>query len=225
MMVQVPLRVGPGFPAPPAAPRAVATTHGGTPILRSIRLVAVVALALAAPALGREPVSLIDPGKPAREWTFGNGPEFPGAKGELKLAAEPFRGKPVLSLHGNFTAGGNYVQVWVALPKTRVKALSFRVNSPAGSKRLPIRYTDPEDKVHQVNLKLNEKGGWQHIVFPVEDFFRKMAAAGALDIVVGYETWGGAKDRQQHDKPRQDIPNLAILASRAMGTIPCGSSS
>ncbi|HUU89732.1 MAG TPA: hypothetical protein VM238_00830, partial [Phycisphaerae bacterium] len=142
---------------------------------RSMPLVAVVALALAAPALGQEPVSLIDPGKPAGGWAFGNGPEFPGAKGELQLAAEPYRGKPVLSLHGDFTEGGNYVQAWVALPKTRVKALSFWVNSPAGSKRLPIRYTDAEDKVHQVNLKLNEKGGWQHIVFPVETFFKKMA--------------------------------------------------
>jgi len=179
---------------------------------RSMPLVAVVALALAAPALGQEPVSLIDPGKPAGGWAFGNGPEFPGAKGELQLAAEPYRGKPVLSLHGDFTEGGNYVQAWVALPKTRVKALSFWVNSPAGSKRLPIRYTDAEDKVHQVNLKLNEKGGWQHIVFPVETFFKKMAAGTALDIVVGYETWAGAGDS------RQATPALAILASRAMGT-------
>ncbi|MBM4017511.1 MAG: hypothetical protein FJ288_04140 [Planctomycetes bacterium] len=186
--------------------------------MRSIHWVAAVALALAVPALGQESVSLIDPGKAAGGWTFGNGPEFPGAQGELRLAAESFRGKPVLSLHGDFTQGGNYVQAWVALPKTRAKALSFWVNSPAGSARLPIRYTDAQDKVHQVNLKLNEKGGWQHIVFPVEDFFRKMAAATALDIVVGYETWDGAKDRERHHKPPQDSPNLAVLASRAMGT-------
>jgi len=186
--------------------------------LRTMALTAVVALALAAPALGQEPVSLVNPDKPAGGWTFGNGPEFPGARGELKLATEPFRGKPVLSLHGDFTQGGNYVQAWVALPKTRVKALSFWVNSPAGSQRLPIRYTDDADKVHQVNLKLNEKGGWQHIVFPVEEFFKKMAAAGALDIVANYETWGGAEDSKKHNKPHQDVPNLAILASRAMGT-------
>ncbi|MFP4058248.1 MAG: hypothetical protein ACLF0G_15380 [Candidatus Brocadiia bacterium] len=186
--------------------------------MRRTCLVAATVLALAALARGAEPVPLIDPGKPAGGWTFGNGPEFPGARGELRLAEERFRGKPVLSLHGDFTKGGNYVQAWIALPKGPVEALSFWVNTPPGSKRLPIRFTDAEDTVHQVNLKLDERGGWQHMVFPVKDFFRKMAAGQALDMVAGYETWDGAKDRQKHDKPRQDVPNLAILASRAMGT-------
>lgn len=174
--------------------------------------------ALAAEALAQEPAPLIDPAKPAGGWAFGNGPEFPGATGKPALAAERFRDGPVLSLSGDFTKGGNYVQAWVALPKTPVAALSFWVNSPAGSKRLPIRYTDSADKVHQVNLRLNEKGGWQHLVFPVEDFFKKMGTPGAPDIVVGYETWDGAQDRQRHHKRDQPSPNLAILASRAMGT-------
>ena len=103
-------------------------------------------LALAAATRGQEPVSLIDPSQPAGGWQFGNGPEFPGAQGKLELAAESFRGKPTLSLYGDFTAGGNYVQAWVALPKTGLGTLSFWVNSPAGSKRLPIRFTDAKDK-------------------------------------------------------------------------------
>lgn len=171
-----------------------------------------------APGFGQEAVPLIDPAKPAGGWAFSNGPEFPGAKGTLALAPEPYRGKPVLALHGDFTEGGNYVQAWTPLPKTRVKAISFWVNCPPGAQRLPIRYTDETDKVHQVNLRLSDKGGWQHIVFPVEEFFRSMAAGAGLDIVAGYETWGGAQDRQKHNKPHQECPNLAILASRAMGT-------
>jgi len=185
---------------------------------RRSMLSALVVSALAARALCGQPVPLIDAAKPGGGWTFGNGPEFPGAQGKLELAAERFRGKPVLSLYGDFTKGGNYVQAWVALPKTEVKALSFWVNSPAGSKRLPIRFTDAADKVHQINLKLNEKGGWQRIVLPIAKFFKTMGTPGALDIVVGYETWGGAQDRKKHHKPHQPCPNLAILASRAMGT-------
>ncbi|MFW6108261.1 MAG: hypothetical protein ACOC8D_00455 [bacterium] len=181
-------------------------------------LVVLMVLALAAAALGGEAVPLIDPAQPRGGWTFGNGPEFPGARGTLELADEPFRGKPVLSLHGDFTEGGNYVQAWVPLPKTEVETLSFWVNAPAGSKRLPIRFTDADDKVHQINLKLNAKGGWQHIDLPIARFFETMGTPDALDIVVGYETWGGAQDRKKHGKPRQDVPNLAILASRAMGT-------
>ena len=185
---------------------------------RGLMLSALMVSAVAAAALGGQPVPLIDAAKPGGGWTFGNGPEFPGAQGKLELAAERFRGKPVLSLYGDFTKGGNYVQAWVALPKTPVDTLSFWVNSPAGSKRLPVRYTDAADKCHQINLKLNDKGGWQHIVLPIAKFFKTMGTPGALDIVVAYESWGGAQDRERHNKRAQPIPNLAILASRAMGT-------
>lgn len=172
----------------------------------------------AAPTFGREPVTLIDTSKPAGGWDFGNGPEFPGAQGRLELAAEPFRRKPVLSLHGDFTGGGNYVQAWVALPKTGLGTLSFWVNSPAGSKRLPIRFIDAGDKCHQINLRLNDKGGWQHLVLPLDVFFKKMGTSEALDVVVGYESWDAVADREKHNKPATPSPSLAILASRAMGT-------
>jgi hypothetical protein len=177
-----------------------------------------IVLTLAVAASAQEPVALIDAGKPAGGWVFDNGREFPGAQGKLELAAESFRGKPVLSLHGDFTQGGNYVQAWVALPKTKLDTLSFWVNAPVGSKRLPIRFMDANDQVHQINLKLNEKGGWQQLVLPLDDFFKKMGTSSALDIVAGYETWDGAKDREQHQKQQQPSPNLAILASRAMET-------
>lgn len=174
--------------------------------------------ALAVAAFARDPVALIDPNKPAGGWVFDNGREFPGAQGSLELAAESFRGNPVLSLHGDFTRGGNYVQAWVPLPKTSPDTLSFWVNSPAGSKRLPIRFTDANDQVHQINLKLNENGGWQYLVLPLDRFFKKMGTSSAPDIVTGYETWNGAKDREKHQKQQQSSPNLAILASRAMET-------
>ena len=175
-------------------------------------------LALAAAVRGQEPVALIDPNKPAGGWEFGDGPEFPGAKGKLELAAESFRDKPVLSLHGDFTKGGNYVQAWIALPKTEPGALSFWVNSPVGSKRLPIRFIDASDKCHQINLRLNEKGGWQRMVLPLHEFFKKMGTSEALDTVVGYQSWDAVADREKHNKPAKPNPSLAILASRAMGT-------
>ncbi|NQT54016.1 hypothetical protein HQ576_18320, partial [bacterium] len=151
--------------------------------MRSVVLAVLFSLALATAARSAPPVPLIDASKPAGGWQFGDGPEFPGAKGKLALAKERFRGQPVLSLHGDFTDGGNYVQAWVALPKATVNTLSFWVNVPAGSKRLPIRYTDVKDQVHQINLRINEKGGWQHIVLPIADFFKTMGTPGALDIV------------------------------------------
>lgn len=176
---------------------------------------------LAAPAdeaIGQPPVPLVDANQAAGGWQFDNGREFPGAQGQLELAAETFRGKPVLSLHGDFTQGGNYVQASVALPKARLAALSFWVHAPVNAKRLPIRYTDANDRVHQINLRLHDKGGWQHLALPLDEFFKNMGTPAALDIVVGYESWDGVKDRTQHQKQQQPGPHLAILASRAMET-------
>ncbi len=172
---------------------------------------------LTAAALGSEPLDLIDPDEPAGGWEFGNGPEFPGATGKLELAREPFRDKPVLSLHGDFTAGGNYVQAWRGLPKTEPGTLSLWVNSPAGSERLPLRFIDAADTCHQINLRLNAKGGWQHLVLPLGPFFRKMGTPDALDIVVRYQSWGAAEDSKKHGKAAKPNPSIAILASRAMG--------
>ncbi|MCH5373218.1 MAG: hypothetical protein JJ992_04535, partial [Planctomycetes bacterium] len=186
--------------------------------MRRLLLSLVLFSALTAATRGQEPVALIDPDRPAGGWEFGDGPEFPGAKGKLELAAESFRNKPVLSLKGDFTEGGNYVQAWIALPKTGLGTLSFWVNSPAGSQRLPIRFIDAADRCHQINLRLNEKGGWQHLVLPLSTFFKSMGTSNALDIVVGYESWDAVADREKHNKPATPSPSLAILASRAMGT-------
>ncbi|HUT09914.1 MAG TPA: hypothetical protein VMY42_05425, partial [Thermoguttaceae bacterium] len=180
-------------------------------------LTALLIPAMAAAAFCREPVLLIDAEKPLEGWEFGNGPEFPGARGKFEVAPEPFRDQPVLSLYGDFTQGGNYVQAQIALPKAPLDTLTFWVNSPPGSERLPIRLMDAENQVHQLNLRLNEKGGWQQIVLPVEDFFKKMGTPEALDIVTRYETWDGVQDAQRHQKELPSSPSLAILASRAMG--------
>jgi hypothetical protein len=58
------------------------------------------------------------------------------------------------------------------------------------------------------SLKLNEKGGWEHIVLPVEDFFKKMGMPEALDIVTRYETWDGVQESQRHQKRHRPGPSL-----------------
>ncbi len=165
-----------------------------------------------------EGVALIDPARPQGGWEFGDGPEFPGARGELGLAEESFRGQPVLRLHGDFTGGGNYVQAGIALPPGRIDTIAFWVNSPPGSRRLPVRIQDENNRVHQINLRLNEKGGWQQITLPFARFLRTMGTPDALDVVVNYESWDGRADSRKHDKDFTPGGYLWILASRAMET-------
>ncbi len=166
-------------------------------------------------ALGfcQQPISLIDGNKAQGGWEFGNGPEFPGARGKLELAAESYRDKPVLSLLGDFSQGGNYVQAAIRLPETPIDTLSFWVQVPTGVKHLGIRLVDGSQQCHQIRLKINEKDGWQQIVIPVEKFFKTMGTPSALDIASQYEKWGGANDGKWQQPGRL----LVILCDRNMG--------
>jgi hypothetical protein len=155
---------------------------------------------------------LIDGTKAAGGWGFGNGPEFPGAHGGLELAAETFRDQLVLTLYGDFSKGGNYVQASVGLPETPIDTLSFWVNTAAGTKQLTVRLVDGSDQCHQVRLRINEKGGWQQVAMPVEEFFKTMGTPAALDIATQYEKWGGAND----GKWRQPGRLFVILVGRDM---------
>ncbi|MFT7639047.1 MAG: hypothetical protein ACI9G1_000774, partial [Pirellulaceae bacterium] len=164
----------------------------------------------------RQTISLIDTEQEQGGWGFGNGAEFPGAKGELKLVQERFRDKPILALRGDFSKGGNYVQGAIDLPDVPVDVLSFWLNAPNGSDTITIRVVDGSDQCHQLKLKVNDKGGWQRISLPVDEFFRKMGTAGALNITSQYEKWGGANDGRWHQPGKL----LVVLCSRDLGTTP-----
>ena len=161
-------------------------------------------------------IQLIDPAQPKGGWRFDNGREFPGAKGSLELDSENFQGQPVLVLNGNFTGGGNYVQTLINLPSAPVDTFSFWINIPAGTNTLPVRLGDGSGQTHQLRLKLNDKGGWQKIVVPVDEYFGKMGTADALDITSQYQNWGGAKDARWHQPGKY----FAVICGKGLGLEP-----
>lgn len=165
-------------------------------------------------ATAADNINLIDPAKPRGGFTFDNGQEFPGAVGSLDLSKEKLRDAAVLELRGNFDKGGNYVQAQTPLPNEPIDTLSFWVNIPGGSSQLPIRLIDGTGQCHQLRLKINEKPGWQQIVIPVEEYFKKMGTAGALDLTSQYEKWAGANDGKWH----QPGKSLVVLFTKGMGT-------
>jgi len=155
-------------------------------------------------------VRLFDPARPLGGWSFGNGPEFPGAKGSLELDPAATGTGPALRLFGDFTGGGNYVQAAYQFPQgLGVEELSFKVRAPSAEK-ICLRLVDATDQCHQINLKLAKTDGWQEVRLPVAEFFALMAAGRSLDMVARYEFWGGAKDSRWHDPGKL----LAILLGR-----------
>ena len=79
---------------------------------------------------------------------------------------------------------------------------------------MTIRLVDGSDQCHQIRLRINEKGGWQQIVLPVEEFFKKMGTPAALDIATAYEKWDGANDGKWHQPGRLFV----ILGDQEHGT-------
>src|SRR5258708_287443 len=164
-------------------------------------LALVLSAALSGAASADEEVQLLAPGQPALGWTPDNGREFPGAV--VALADDPAAahdGKPALRLAGDFTAGGNYVQMGrdLAALKLDLSVLSLWLRAP-GVGGLTMRLIDASGQCHQIGLKLEPAApDWRQVVFPVERFF---AAQGTTEMVKGigkYEYWGGAKDGRWH---------------------------
>ncbi|MEZ6123030.1 MAG: hypothetical protein R3C49_07630 [Planctomycetaceae bacterium] len=155
-----------------------------------------------------DPVSLIDSQKPMGGWTFDNGQEFPGAVGKLELLNDD--DQPTLKLHGDFSGGGNYVQAARLLEPVSMDSVGFDIRVPAGVSKVTTRLIDGTGQCHQLDVRLNDKGGWQRYSFPVARYFQSLEAGAPMDIVTRYEKWGGANDGRWH----QPLKLLVFLAGR-----------
>lgn len=143
-----------------------------------------------------EAVKLIRPDQKMGGFTFGNGPEFPGAKGALELdSATKHSAEPSLKLSYDLSAGGNYVQAAANLGKTDLDTLSFWIKAP-GKDHQTLRVITENGVCHQINFRLNKSDDWQQVVLPIERFFKNMGTPDALEGVLKYEVWGG-KDKDK----------------------------
>lgn len=154
----------------------------------------------------QQSVSLIEAGKEQGGWKFDNGGEFPGAVGKLVLARE--QGANVLQLHGDFSKGGRYVQMLRPVSDRPIDKLLFDIRVPQGVEGVTVRLIDGSDQCHQLRLRLKGQGGWQHVEFPVVQYFQKLQAGSPMDLVTKYDKWGGENDSQWH----QPLKTLVFLA-------------
>lgn len=179
-------------------------------LLGSLALAAGLSAATVARGAADE-VALIDADKPLTGWTFDNGREFPGARGGLALDSEvDAQRKPALRLDGDFTGGGNYVQLGRELPAVDAESLSFWIKAPKGLAAITMRLIDGTGQCHQFSLRVDPGGEWQRVAFPVAKYFEKAGTSASVESVVRYEGWGGAKDGKWHNPAK----GLYILVGR-----------
>ena len=154
---------------------------------------ALLAIVLLGSAAEAQPISLMTP-KDA--WSFNNGAEFPGATGSLTIDAEARKGGGSLKLVGDFSKGGGYVQAGRKIDDIDIRELSMWIRSQ--DPNFTIRLNDASGQTHQINLQLEAKADWQHVVLPLERFFERRGQADAVTTISKYEFWGGAKDGRWH---------------------------
>ncbi|QNN22298.1 hypothetical protein HED60_08445 [Planctomycetales bacterium ZRK34] len=177
------------------------------------RLISAALVGLLCSVTWAQPLAIIDADQPAGGWKLGLGREFPGARGELKLAAERFEGRPVLQLEADFSAGGKYIEAATDLPDVSIDAVSFWLNAPVGADTIVMRLIDGSGQVHQFRLKISDRGGWQKIDFPLLRYFKTVGTPDAVPGVAQYENWSGANDSRWH----QPAKYVTILTSENFG--------
>jgi hypothetical protein len=161
----------------------------------------------AAPAGADELIEDFEGPDAASRWTFSNGPEFPGADGQLRvLAAEGEGGSAGGVLSFDFTGGGSYVAALRTLEApVACQGISFSLKGYVHGSRGVVRLVDETGQTHQTSFPLRPDAG-EWVAYVV--------------LTGGDEAhWGGADDGVFHG----GLAGLAILVDRGLGHHATGS--
>jgi len=148
--------------------------------------------------LGPHPVSLMDFKATGDGWEFSNGQEFPGAVGSLTVdPAAAHGGQDTLKVAADFTKGGNYVAATARIPELEISDFSLWMRNPDNDV-LTFRIEDGSGQTHQIRYSIQKSDDWQHVVFPLQQFFAHQGQPDAVTGITHYENWGGANDGKWH---------------------------
>jgi hypothetical protein len=141
------------------------------------------------------------------DWSFTNGPEFPGASGDFNVAAgEGAGGSAAGVLSFDFTGGGNYVAAARQLDApTACDGISFLLKGYVPGMHGVVRLVDETGQTHQVRFPMRNYGG---------EFKQYRILTGGDDAF-----WGGANDGIFHG----GLTALAILVDKGMNYHKTGS--
>ncbi|MDM8006569.1 MAG: beta-galactosidase [Phycisphaerae bacterium] len=129
-----------------------------------------------------EPMTF-DEADSVKSWTFGNGPEFPGATGRIEWdAGNGHDNAGCLRLHFSFEGGGNYVQAGCLLAReSDCKAARLWLKKPAGN-RVTFRGIDSSAQTFQKSVDFSFDD-WQQV---------------EVDLTRWTSSFGGANDQKVH---------------------------
>lgn len=127
---------------------------------------------------GIELLTFDDPAS-LRSWSFGDGPEFPGARGRLTWEAEQGRSAPgCLALHYSFVDGGNYVRAALSPTPDQADAREIRLwlRKP-GEHRITFRLVDAAGQTFQKSVEYTYDG-WQQVAVDLAHWTHSFGGPG-----------------------------------------------
>jgi hypothetical protein len=145
----------------------------------------------------------------AEGWSLGLGPEFPGAQGTfVRDDSDAQAGVHSGQLTGDFSGGGNYVQIerTVAVDAHELR-FWLRTSDLAG---IRLRLTDDTGQTHQQRLPLATGAEWQEVTVNTFDGGEESGH------------WGGANDGTWHGPARRIgfvLDKSDLINSRRIGSV------
>lgn len=140
-------------------------------------------------------------------WIFTDGPEFTGAKGEMKRGGT--EEAPTLMTVSDFSDGGNYTGVSCAFPTPlNLKSVSLTLRSPA--KHIGVQVVDATNQTLVRFVPLS--GNFDQIQSVTTDYFFRAGENGCAK-------WGGANDGVLH-LPVKSLTLRTIGASAGNTDVP-----
>ncbi len=168
----------------------------------SLFVLGLAALIPAAPRLRAESASALEYDFEGTDapiaWEFGNGPEFPGARGDLSIGNDPLAegANRCLALRFDFSGGGHYVQASVPLPPDLDPEVArLRVLKPFRNP-LTFRVVDAGGETFQKTISFHSPR-WQNL---------RVDLLSGWGFSYGGEEGDGAKDRV--DRPLRSFSVL-----------------
>jgi hypothetical protein len=166
------------------------------------------------------PESFNDPACMAN-WTFSNGPEWPGAQGRLERSPNTGRGGDgALVLHYDFRGGGNYVAASTTLPTDRtVTAARLWVHKPADN-LMTFRATDRDGETFQKSLRFDYRG-WQQLEITFDGWVHSWGGDGRyaappqrFDILI--ENQGNSREGELRIDDVQWVYEAGVVADTGL---------
>ena len=160
-------------------------------------------------------VPMVTAGQPLLGWQFNDASANGGSTGGLTMNSDKHDDHDSLLFSGDFSSGGNYLEISYAVPNLNVASVTMWLNSSTLTS-IRLRLEDSSEQWHQMKVSIPGNGGWKKWTFSLDHYFGNKNDAAVDPAVSEYTAWNGANDQKWHG-PMKSF-NILIVPSTDTGS-------